>query len=228
VTSYGANPKNSLVRRFTEASALSEDSYLYGVHKKQVESLLRQLYAATDKSKHVVVLRCASITGPLGRFKHRRYNLVSTLTRGFPIFPCGRSDFGRQYVHEDDITNIVSMLLFKEPKAVLEILNAAPNDYLTTADLAKLLDLRPVVVPPFFLCGLFWLIWHGSQGKIATAPGAWKTLSYPAAEDPSRLAREYGYKCRYSSVDALTASRGRHAPAYTEAKELTEVAVQAP
>jgi nucleoside-diphosphate-sugar epimerase len=228
VTSYGANPKNSLMRRFTEASALREDSYLYGVHKKQVESLLRQLYAATDKSKHVVVLRCASITGPLGRFKHRRYGLVSTLTRGFPIFPCGRSDFGRQYLHEDDITNIVSMLLFKEPKAGLEILNAAPNDYLTTADLAKLLDLRPVVVPPFFLRVLFWLIWQGSQGKIATAPGAWKTLSYPVAVDPSRLAREYGYKCRYSSVDALTARRGRHAPAYTEAKELTEVAVQAP
>jgi hypothetical protein len=120
------------------------------------------------------------------------------------------------------------MLLFEGPKSGLEILNAAANDYLTTSDLAKLLGLRPVVVPPLLLRVLFWLIWHGSQGKIATAPGAWKTLSYPVAVDPSRLAQEYGYTCRYSSVDALTARRGRHAPVYTAAKELTEVAVQAP
>ena len=228
VTSYGAKPNNTLMRRFTENSALGEDSYLYGVHKKQVESVLRQLYAASDKSKHVIVLRCASITGPLGRFKHRRYGLVSTLTRGLPIFPCGRSDFGRQYLHEDDITNIVSMLLMTQSKSGLEIFNAAPNDYLTIVDLAKLLALRAVVVPPFFLRLLFWLVWHASRGKIATAPGAWKTLSYPVAVDPSRLAREYGYKCRYSSVDALTGRRGRHALAYAEAKELAEVAVQSP
>jgi hypothetical protein len=120
------------------------------------------------------------------------------------------------------------MLLSAGPKSGLEILNAAPNDYLTTSDLANLLDLRPVVVPPLFLRVLFWLIWHGSQGKIATAPGAWKTLSYPVAVDPSRLAKDHGYTCRYSSADALTARRGRHAPAYTAAKELTEVAVEAP
>jgi nucleoside-diphosphate-sugar epimerase len=226
VTSYGASAANSLMRRFIETAPLREDSYLYGIHKKQVESILRQLYAISDKSKHVVVLRCASITGPLGRFKHRRYGLVSTLTRGFPIFPCGRSDFGRQYLHEDDITSIVSMLLRQEAKSGLETFNAAPNDYLTTADLAKLLGLRTVVVPPVFLRVLFWLIWHASQGKIATAPGAWKTLSYPVAVDPSRLAREYGYRCRYSSVDALTARRGRHALASTEAGEPTKVAVQ--
>jgi nucleoside-diphosphate-sugar epimerase len=227
VTSYGAHPENTLARRFTEVAALAENSYLYGRHKKRVEAVLRNLYGQSDKSKHVVVLRCASITGPLGRFKHRRYGLVSTLTRGFPIFPCGRSDFGRQYLHEDDIINVVQMMLSQEEKSGLEVFNVAPDDYLTSTDLASLLNLRPLVIPPFLLRVLFWLVWHGSQGRIATAPGAWKTLSYPIAVDPSRLAREYGYRCRFSSIDALTARKGRHAPSYFPSEEPAAVAVQA-
>jgi nucleoside-diphosphate-sugar epimerase len=109
VTAYGAREKNSLAERFGERAPLNERDYLYGSHKREVEQLLQDAYAASDRRTHVIVLRCASISGPYGRFALGRFGIVSTLTDMFPFLPCGRADFGRQYLHEDDIAEPIPL-----------------------------------------------------------------------------------------------------------------------
>ena len=111
VTAYGAHKNNSVAERLSEKAPLTERDYLYGSHKREIEQLLEDAYAASDQRTHVVVLRCASISGPYGRFALGRFGIVSTLTRVLPFLPCGRADFGRQYLHEDDIAEIVALLL---------------------------------------------------------------------------------------------------------------------
>jgi nucleoside-diphosphate-sugar epimerase len=159
----------------------------------------------------VVVLRCASISGPFGRFALGRFGIVSTLTGLFPFLPCGRADFGRQYLHEDDVAGIVAVLLSAAPNQGYEVFNASPADYLAAADLAALLRKRIVLVPPILLRGLFALCWHASRGQVPTPKGAWKFVTFPIAVDGSSLTRTYGYAYRFTSAEALLARSGRHA-----------------
>jgi nucleoside-diphosphate-sugar epimerase len=211
ITAYGAHEGNSLAERFRESAELTERDYLYGSHKREIEQLLKDAYDASDRHTHVVVLRCASISGPYGRFALGRFGIVSTLTNAFPFLPCGRADFGRQYLHEDDAAGIVRLLLTSPPKSGYEVFIASPDDYLAAGDLASLVGKRVVVVPKTLLRGLFALCWHGSRGRIPTPKGAWKFVTYPVAVDGSALTRTYGYRYRFTSAQALLARAGQHA-----------------
>jgi nucleoside-diphosphate-sugar epimerase len=210
VTAYGARKSNSVAERLSENAALTERDYLYGSHKRQIEQTLRGAYAASDRRTHVVVLRCASISGPYGRFALGRFGIVSTLTGMLPFLPCGHSDFGRQYLHEDDIVEIVALLLTAPAKDGYEVFNASPEDYLASTDLAALLQKRRIIVSPGLLRRLFALSWHLSRGRVPTPRGAWKFLTYPIAVDGSALTERYGYRYRFTSVDALMARAGRY------------------
>jgi UDP-glucose 4-epimerase len=210
VTAYGAHETNSLAKRFSEKAPLNERDYLYGSHKREIEQMLKDAYAASDHRPHVVVLRCASISGPYGRFAAGRFGIVSTLTSLFPFLPCGDADFGRQYLYEDDIAQIVALLLTAPPKEGYEVFNASPDDYLASADLASLLQKRTITIPPVLLRGLFALCWRISRGRVPTPRGAWKFLTYPIAVDGSALTGTYNYRYQFSSADALMARAGRH------------------
>jgi nucleoside-diphosphate-sugar epimerase len=212
VSAYGALPTNSMDRPLTEEAPLCEDDYLYGVQKRQVETLLRQSVERLRPSAHVVVLRLASVSGPRGRFGLNRYGLLSTVAGGFPVLICGRADWGRQYLHEDDLVGVLSMFVHLPPTTGFQVFNVSPADFLGSAALGRLFDKRVVVLPPALLRSLFFLTWHGSRGAVTTPRGAWRFLTYPIRVDGGRLSQVYGYEYRYSSLQALVAQEGRYAP----------------
>jgi nucleoside-diphosphate-sugar epimerase len=211
VSAYGASPANRVEKRLGEEAPLTETEYLYGRHKKEIEQILRELYARTADVKHVIVLRCASISGPYGRTRLGRFGILSTLTNVFPVVPCGRDDFGRQYLHEDDIIDIVTTILSAPVKPEIEVFNAAPEDYLRATDLGDLVGKRPLVVPPVLLRMVFAALWRMTKGRIPSPPGAWKFLTYPIAVDGTRLTSTYGYRYRFTSRQALLAAEGSYA-----------------
>ena len=211
VSAYGALPENSVDRPFTEESPLREGVYLYGVQKRRVEELVWQLFRRCRPSAHIVVLRLASVSGPRGRFGLNRYGLLSTIAGGFPFLICGRPDWGRQYLHEDDLIDVVSMLVHLPPTAGYQVFNVSPPDFLDVTSIGHLFNKQVVVLPPLALRALFALLWHGTRGAITTPAGAWKFLSYPIRVDGSLLQRTHGYEFRYSSLEALQAREGRHA-----------------
>jgi nucleoside-diphosphate-sugar epimerase len=212
VSAYGALPTNSMDRPLTEEAPLCENDYLYGVQKRQVETLLRQSVERLRPSAHVVVLRLASVSGPRGRFGLNRYGLLSTVAGGFPVLICGRADWGRQYLHEDDLVGVLSMFVHLPPTTGFQVFNVSPADFLGSAALGRLFDKRVVVLPPALLRSLFFLTWHGSRGAVTTPRGAWRFLTYPIRVDGGRLSQVYGYEYRYSSLQALVAQEGRYAP----------------
>jgi nucleoside-diphosphate-sugar epimerase len=211
VTAYGALPTNSLSCSLSEESPLLEDAYLYGVQKRQIEDLLSQLFQRLRPSTHVVVLRLASVSGPRGRFGLNRYGLLSTIAGRLPSLICGRSDWGRQYLHEDDLVRVLDMFVHLPAAQGYEVFNVSPADFLDSAALGRLFNKRVVVLPPALLRALFLLTWHGSRGAVTTPGGAWKFLTYPIRVDGSRLTQAYGYGYRYSSLQALIAQEGRYA-----------------
>jgi nucleoside-diphosphate-sugar epimerase len=211
VSVYGAFASGSEHRILAEDAPLLEDEYLYGIQKREVEALLEELYRALQPSTHVVVLRPASVSGPRGRFSLNRYGLLSTVAGRFPVLFCGRHDWGRQYLHEDDIVAVLTMLALAPPSDGYQVLNVSPPDYLNAAVFGQVLGKRILVLSPALLNALFWLIWHGTRGALTTPSGAWKFLSYPIRVDGSRLEQVYGYHYRYSSFQALEAREGRYA-----------------
>jgi nucleoside-diphosphate-sugar epimerase len=211
VSAYGALPQNSLDRPFTEESPLCEDVYLYGVQKKRIENLLWHLFRRLRPSAHIVVLRLASVSGPRGRFGLNRYGLLSTIAGRFPFVICGRPDWGRQYLHEDDLIDVVSTFVHSPPTTGYEVFNVSPPDFLDATSIGRLFKKRVVALPPRLLQGLFALLWHGSRGAMTTPAGAWRFLSYPIRVDGSRLQLACGYQYRYSSLQALMAREGRYA-----------------
>jgi UDP-glucose 4-epimerase len=211
VSAYGALPANSLDNLFTEESPLSEDVYLYGVQKKRVEDLLWHLFRRLRPPAHVVVLRLASVSGPRGRFGLNRYGLLSTIAGRFPFVACGRPDWGRQYLHEDDLIDVLTTFVHLPPTSGYQVFNVSPPDFLDATSIGQLFHKRVVTLPPLLLRALFSLLWHGTRGAVTTPAGAWKFLSYPIRVDGSRLQRAHGFEYRYSSLQALMAREGRYA-----------------
>jgi nucleoside-diphosphate-sugar epimerase len=229
VSSYGAFSTNTLDHRFTEDEPFRKSQYLYAEEKRVVEEHLEEKYAAAKAAApdavvpSVAVVRPAAITGPRGRFMRIRfglqsalsgqlkdsfvYRLVSAMVSFVPVTP----KWLRQFIHEDDVADLVEMLAFTAPKAEYEVFNICPpGDVVLGADMAKAVGKKQLKIQPWMVRIPFFFFWHLTRGKIPTGKGAWRGYSYPIAVDGSKLTREYGYKYKYGSFDAFYYTNGRY------------------
>lgn len=230
VASYGSFPDNTIEHRFTEDEPFRKTDYLYAEEKRIAEEHLRARYEKSDKHVVVSVIRPAAITGPRGRFMRIRFGLQSALSGQLSgSFIYGVVSFlvswvpatkrwVRQFIHEDDITDIVATLAFDPSKEGYEIYNACPpGEVVRSADMAKAVGKRRIFVPPWLVRVGYFVLWHLSRGKIPTAKGAWKGYSYPIVVDGSKITRMLGYRYKTGSLEAFTSTKGRYEYAVPEA-----------
>ena len=212
VSSYGAFPSNSLKVLFTEESPLRENEYLYGIEKKEAEYMLKKAYEGSDKTKQVFVLRPSTITGPRGRYMTGKKGLLYMLQNVLPFVPVAGKEWSRQYIHEDDVTDIVGLLTFNiiNDNRGYDILNITPDDIVMADDMAKIFKKRVFRIPPLLVKIAFYLAWHLSRGKIPTGAVGWKFLTYPVAVLGSKITHRYGYEYSHSSISALRKDEGRY------------------
>ena len=229
VASYGAFPDNLLEHRYIENESLRPTDYLYAEEKRIVEELLFATYQKMHKERgytpQVFVIRPAAITGPRGRFARIRFGLQSALSgslRGqksvlydfislmvswVPVTP----KWLRQYVHEDDITDIVAMFALDEIPCTYEVFNAAPpGPAVLGDDMARAVGKRTLRIYPWMVRIPFFIMWHFTRGRIPTSRGSWKGYSYPIGVDGSKVTKLYGYQYKYESMDAFVKNSGRY------------------
>lgn len=224
VASYGAFASNSIEHRFKEDEPFRVTDYSYAEEKRIAEEHLNQKYAArTNKDVVVSVVRPAAITGPRGRYMRIRfglqsalsgqlkgsfvYSLVSKMTAFVPI----TAKWCRQFIHEDDVVDLVELLAFESQRTGFEIFNICPpGEVVRGTDMARAVGKRMLRVPPILIRMAFFVFWHASRGKVPTGRGAWKSYSYPIAVDGSKLTRIEGYEYKHSSYDAFYYTAGRY------------------
>lgn len=229
VASYSARPDNTLEHRFTEAEPFRDSDYLYAEEKRIVEEHLKAKFemAATKREKTVFIIRPAAITGPRGRFMRIRfglqsalsgslskdksiaYRIVSALVSVVPAPP----KWARQFIHEDDITDITELLSFVNvPSGTYEIFNACPpGDVVLARDMAQLVGKKVLPVSPQVIrFGFFWMR-HLTLGKVPTSRGGWKSYSYPILVDGTKLTKMFGFKYKCDSKTAFSKIDGRYA-----------------
>lgn len=228
VASYGAFPDNSLEYRYKETDPFRVTDYNYAEEKRMVEERLEKRYLEAKKEGwhgQVYVVRPAAITGPRGRVDRVRfglqsalsgtlkgksfiYNIVSALVSWVPVTP----KWLRQYIHEDDVNDIVELLAFNgEGKDMYEVFNICPpGDVVLGNDMAQAVGKRTLPIRPWMARIAFWFFWHVTRGKIPTSRGSWKGYSYPIAVDGSKLTNTYGYRYKHSSPEAFVKNEGRY------------------
>ncbi len=228
VSSYGATPQNTTTHLFTEDEPFNATDYLYAYEKNIAEEHLYTRYntAKTHNTKvQVFIVRPAAITGPRGRVDRIRFGLQSVLSgslkgRGSFLYSLislmvsfvpVTSNWLRQYLHEDDVTDIIALFSFNELDGTYEVFNIAPpGPAVLGKDMAKAVGKRIVPIRPWMVRVVFFFIWHLTRGKIPTSPGSWKWYSYPIAVDGSKLTKQYGYIYRWGSKDSFIKNEGRY------------------
>lgn len=225
VASYSARKDNTLEHRFTEDEPFRESDYLYATEKKVVEDHLREKWNASGKKKSVFIIRPAAITGPRGRFMRIRFGLQSALSGQLTASPIHRmisamvsfvpapKKWARQFVHEDDITDVTELLAFAEAKeGTYEAFNICPpGDVVLAPDMAKLVGKKVMPVTPGMVRVAFFIMWNATRGRVPTSKGGWKSYSYPILVDGSKITEMFGFRYKCDSKTAFSKIDGRYA-----------------
>jgi len=219
----GAGPENEIGIRFDESAPLRDEVYLYAAEKKEVEERLCNMAKEKLERLTISIVRPAAITGPRGRFSKIRFGLQSALSGNLngsifyslvtllTTFVPATKKWCRQFVHEDDITDIVTLLAFKGAPEPVSIYNIAPEgEIVLPKDMAKATGKRFFVLPPFMIRIAFFFARHLSFGKVPTAAGAWRFYSFPIVMDGSKVTQELGHTYAYDSVTAFSSTKGRY------------------
>ncbi|OHA80474.1 MAG: hypothetical protein A2675_03950 [Candidatus Yonathbacteria bacterium RIFCSPHIGHO2_01_FULL_51_10] len=241
VSSYGAKSTNTLEYRFKETDPFIENEYLYGIEKRVVEERLKEKFDAKKKEgtvlPQVFIVRPAAITGPRGRFmmkerfglqaalsgklsKSPLHRLISLMVSFVPAPPL----WLRQFIHEDDVADIVGMFAFKQLDGEYEAFNICPpGEPVLARDMAEAVGKKVVPIPPFMVRIAFFFFWHLTRGRVPTSKGGWKFYSFPIAVDGSRLTTRYAYQYQWNSKDAFVFTDGRYGQFVPENDRKTKV-----
>lgn len=221
-SSYSARADNRLNHYFSEAEGFREDDYIYAHEKKVVEEHLESKVKSAGRSDvSVVVVRPAAITGPRGRFMRIRfglqsalqgnltgswfYKLITALTAFVPVTKL----WVRQFIHEDDVNDIVQYFTFNAAPSRYEVYNITPlGEPVFPADMAKAVGKRILPIYPWMAQVAFFFFWHVSRGRVPTCPGSWRFYSRPILMSGEKLITVY--QCKYTSKDAFQYTDGRY------------------
>jgi nucleoside-diphosphate-sugar epimerase len=221
-SSYSARKDNRFDHLFTEDEGFRDDDYIYAHEKKVVEEHLAEKYkSATREDLQVVVVRPAAITGPRGRYMRIRFGLQSALQgnlKGSPVYKLvtmltafvpATKTWVRQFIHEDDVNDLVQHFTFNDAPSKYEVYNITPvSEPVFAQDMAKAVGKKILPITPGMARLAFFGFWHGTRGKVPTCAGSWRFYSYPVVLSGEKLATQY--VCKYSSKDAFQYTDGRY------------------
>ncbi len=224
-SSYSARANNMIEHRFTELEGFRDDDYIYAHEKKVTEERLKAQFDARKAEgkpvPQVFIVRPAAITGPRGRYMRMRfglqsalqgnlkggfvYKLVTAMTAFVPATPL----WVRQFIHEDDVTDIVTKFAFEPFSLDYVVFNITPEgEPVLASDMAEAVGKRILPIQPWMARFAFFVFWHATRGKVPTCPGSWRFYSYPVVMSGAKLATVY--QCKYSSKDAFQYTDGRY------------------
>lgn len=224
-SSYSARVDNTVTHAFTEAEGFRDDDYIYAKEKKVTEELLREKYDA-EKGRgkqvpQVFVVRPAAITGPRGRYMRMRFGLQSALQGNLKgsfvykivtvltTFVPATQGWVRQFIHEDDVNDIVTKFVTETFSNPYDVFNITPLGAPVFApDMAQAVGKKILPIRPWMARIAFWFFWHATRGRIPTCPGSWRFYSFPVIMSGEKLAKVY--TCAYSSRDAFRYTTGRY------------------
>ncbi|MFQ5744078.1 MAG: NAD-dependent epimerase/dehydratase family protein [Acidobacteriota bacterium] len=142
----------------------------------------------------LVVLRASIVVGP------RVDNIVSTMVEGPVMIRVAGYDPPLQLLHEADAREVLWRAVVDAPAGVF---NVAGGGVMLLSEIARAAGRTCLPVPAALLSPLVWLGWRARI--LPLPPGLLDYIRYPWVADTAKLEREFGFRPRYSTREALAA-----------------------
>lgn len=191
-TAYGFHPDND--EPLTEDSPLrGNDDFTYAKNKKEIEGQI-----AVFRQKHpdtaMTVLRPCFVVGP--GFKNP---MATHLKKKMVLLPANSKPW--QFVHEDDLLNIMLMML---EKRIDGIFNVTAPGIMTFNEMVRALGNVPLPLPWKVIYPVNNLAWHLHLKFLTEFPSAaMRMMVNPWIASSDKLARETGYTFQYDTKEAF-------------------------
>ena len=191
-TAYGAHPDNP-VPLTEDAPLRGNQDYQYARDKTLVEERLRE-YQNAHPGAEVVIARLALVMWPtvnnfIGRYISR------------PIVPLVNKDVEMKFIHEEDAAEALFLLATQARRGAY---NLGPSETVRPAEVIRQNGGRVIQLPAWLLRPLTQMAWTLRLKWLAESPGSMiPFLRYPWIVDGSKAERETGFRCRYTSAQAV-------------------------
>jgi len=188
---YGPHPDNPIP--ITEDSPLRPiRSFPYSYQKAEVDQMFQDFMAGYPDTCSIIIRTCA-VTGPKGGGAG-----LTNLFTPVMIRPSGY-DPPWQFVHEDDLAELVSTLLKQRQKGIF---NAAGEGSLRYREIIAAIGKPSIALPAFLLSLLINLSWRLHLQSNSPAGGL-EMIKYPIVVSTEKLKKTTGFQFHYSSREAL-------------------------
>ena len=187
-TAYGFYSDNP--ERFNEESPLrGNDDFTYAKNKKEVEAWMKD-FEKDHSDILLTTIRPCFVVGP--GFTNP---LARHLCKKICILPCETAPF--QYIHEDDLVEIMYLLLKKRKKGVY---NLAADGTMTFDEMVRILGGYVLKVPTGLLWPVNSLMWRLRLTFMTEFPSAClNMIRYPWIVSNEKVKRELGYRFKYTT-----------------------------
>ena len=188
---YGPHPDNPIP--ITEESPLRPiRSFPYSWDKAEVDRMFQDFMKRSPDTCSIIVRTCA-VTGPQGGGAG-----LTNLFTPIMIRPMGY-DPPWQFVHEDDLTELISTLLSQKQKGIF---NSAGEGFLRYREIIAAIGKPSIALPASLLSLLINLSWRLHLQSNSPAGGL-EMIKYPIVISTEKLKKTTGFEFRYSSREAL-------------------------
>ena len=191
-TAYGFHPDNPPL--LTEESPLrGNEDFTYAKNKRELESWTRGFEKAHPDIRMTVIRPCFVVgpgfTNPLARHLCKKLCILPRKTAPF------------QYIHEDDLVEIMYLLL-KDKKA--GVFNLAADGTMTFGEMLRILGGWPIRIPAWLLWPLNNLMWFLRVRFVTEFPSSSLNLTrYPWIASNDKVKKELGYTFKYTTREAF-------------------------
>ena len=192
-TAYGPNPDNPDYH--TEDMPLRPTpGFIYSWHKGEADQMFQD-FMKENPDYCVTVVRACPVLGPRGggSVSAGMYQKVMMRLQGY--------NPQLQYLHEDDLADILTMLILKEQPGIY---NAAGDGTLSYKEVIEITGRPCIVLPSWFITPILSITWD-LHLQSASPPGGLDFIKYPVVLSTEKLKKETGYQFRYTTKDTLMA-----------------------
>ncbi|MFY9399483.1 MAG: SDR family oxidoreductase [Desulfomonilia bacterium] len=191
-TAYGFHPDNP--EMLTEESALrGNEDFTYAKNKREIEGFLED-FQAHNPDIRLTVIRPCFVVGPgfdnsLARHLRKRF------------VPIGTHTSPMQFIHEDDLAEIIWLLIEKGKEGVF---NLVADGTMTFEEMIHSLGNRPVRVPNRLLSWGNALFWFLRVSWVTEFPSPCLNLmQYRWVASNDKIKRELVYTFKYTTKEAF-------------------------
>ena len=191
-TAYGFYPDNDMP--LTEESPLRGNAdFTYAKNKRELEAVCLR-FQQDHPEVSLIVIRPCFVAGP--GFDNP---LARHLCKKICILPWEGEQF--QYIHEDDLVEIMYLLLKNEKTGVY---NLAADGTMTFDEMLRILGGWPLKIPVWLLWPMNNLMWFLRVTFMTEFPSSSLNLiRYPWIASNDKVKRELGYEFKYTTREAF-------------------------